>query len=107
MQPERVANRWLAQVEYCRNLESQFIYGTLDGKRNETRILALAQVPRELGKCDAPVRGDVEGRVACLVPAIVADASSKTRVEHAERGVRRDVANAHPAPWTDVSGEHD
>jgi hypothetical protein len=62
---------------------------------------------RELREGYPSIRSEVQCRVASLVPTIVAYPPGKTYVEHPERGICWDVSNAHAAPRTDVSSEHD
>lgn len=100
------ADRRFADIQERVDLNRQPEQRPLDSNLRERGILAFSEVPSELGEGDAPVRGNVKGRIASRVPTVVAHASGETSVEDAVWRIGRDVPNAHPAPGTDVSGDH-
>ena len=83
MEAERVPNRGLSEIEQRLHMHFQFEQGALDGKWPENSVLSFLEMAGEFGECDAPVAGNVERRIASLIPAIVANATGKTSIESA------------------------
>ena len=102
---QRGACRGLPQIQQEMQVQIEFEDGALDGERTQRRVLSLAEVARELRKCDASVRSEVQGWIANLVPAIVAHAARKAGVKDIEGRVCGDVPNADAAPRPEQSGE--
>jgi hypothetical protein len=74
-------------------------------ERAQGGVLPLTEMARELGERDPLVRGDIEGRIAGAIPAVIAEPSSEARIKYAERRVRGDMPNTDATPWVDMRVE--
>jgi hypothetical protein len=106
MEAKGGANRGFPKIQERLDLYRQLKERPLHSNWPQSGILALFEVPGELGEDDATVRGDVERRITSAVPAVIPNSPGETSIEDAVWRISRDVPDAHPAPGADVSGNH-
>ena len=98
-------NHGFPKIQQRLDLYRQLIQRPLHSNWRQSGILALFEVPGELGEGDATVRGDVDRRITSAVPAVIAKPPGETSIEDAVWRISRDVPDAHPAVSTAGPGQ--